>query len=174
MYYMLYRYYLLISVMCFGCLVVGANTVALNTQEPIMLYADAYNPEVAYVIQQDFDSDFYADVELLDTAPFRFKVKVTLNMTCGETVDIYGWLDKVNCVVFLRANSYQNGQSYIYIYKEPSEKSDYQPVEVLVGYDSGYVIGYADNWYLIVTEKDGKLYKGWINRFCPNILNSCT
>lgn len=67
MYYMLYRYYLLISVMCFGCLVVGANTVALNTQEPIMLYADAYNPEVAYVIQQDFDSDFYADVELLDT-----------------------------------------------------------------------------------------------------------
>ncbi len=170
---MLYRYYLLILVMCFGCLAEGANTVALDSEEPIMLYADAYNPEVTYVIHQDFSSDFYADVELLDTAPFRFKAKVTLNMTCGETVEIYGWLDKVNCVVFLRADTYQNEQSYIYIYKEPSEKSDYQAVEVLVNSDIGYVIGYAGYWYHVVTEKDGKLYEGWTKRCCTNILNSC-
>ena len=83
------------------------------------------------------------------------------------------WLDKVNCVVFLRADTYQNEQSYIYIYKEPSEKSDYQAVEVLVNSDIGYVIGYAGYWYHVVTEKDGKLYEGWTKRCCTNILNSC-
>lgn len=167
-------YILLPSLLLFCHDVTEAHQVALNTESPVMLYNDAYGANINYVIVQKFDEDLCAFVDILEDGIFRFKVNVSIVSSEMELQQITGWLDKVNCVVFLRPDTYENGDAILHIHSAPDANSDYTSVKIHVGSGVGYVVHYKDDWYCVVTEVDGKLYQGWIKRYCPNIYNSCT
>ncbi len=167
--------YTLLLILLFFSHKASAHEVALNTESQVMLYNDAYGADIKYVIVQKFDDDdLAAFVDILEDGVFRFKVNVTLYSSNNELQKITGWLEKVNCVVFLRANTYENGDAILHVHSAPDADSDYTSVKVHVGSDVGYVVHCSGDWYYVVIENDGELYQGWISRYCPHILNSCT
>lgn len=149
----------------------ASDFAILYTENPVMLYHTAFGPEVKSVIKQNFEADSVVSVELIEDSQFRFRVKVRWEDM--EHEEIEGWLDKVNCNVFLWATSFKDNEAYMNFYATPAYTSDYETVRIINGSEIGYVVHFLGGWYYVVSEIDGKIYQGWVARHCDNIYNSC-
>lgn len=154
--------------------------VIIPINQEVHLYEDAVSHTIKHTIFQDsiFEIDF--DAKILTSTPLRFEIEVSSTISPyspdAEITTIRGWIDKINCGIFLR-NIYSPNNNpnlpILNIYSEPTTDSQYI---TLTGYYNQLVnvLDYNDDWAKVIFYDKGKLIIGWIERYCSNIYNSCT
>lgn len=147
--------------------------VVFYHEEPICFYETPYGVTPKYVLQCNFDNDLAYNVKIVDSSEFRYKVLVEGVLGPEYSSLFVAWTDKINCGVWLRAQKYVDGVSYIVLYETPDEQSPSIDIP-WDGLSYGIVMDYNDqNWVKILIDMDGKSVVGWVNSYCDSIYNSC-
>lgn len=154
--------------------------VIIPVNQEVHLYEDAVSHTIKHTIFQDSVFEIYFDAKILTSTPLRFEIEVSSTiLPCFPDVEITtirGWIDKINCGIFLR-NIYSPNNNpnrpILNIYSEPTTDSHYI---TLTGYYNQLVnvLDYSGDWAKVIFYDKGKLIIGWIERYCSNIYNSCT
>lgn len=154
--------------------------VIIPVNQEVFLYQDAVSNTIKHTIYQDSIFEIYFDAKILTSTPLRFEVEISSTIPpCtpeAEEIKITGWIDKINCGVFLR-NTYSLNNDpnvpMLNIFREPTTNSQYI---TLTGYYNKLVnvLDYSDHWAKVIFYDKGKLIIGWVERYCSNIYNSCT
>ncbi len=145
--------------------------------EEIPVYRNPIGNEISYRIMQDRIHELFFFVEILEKSPLRYKVNITSTEDHDNVFPgIVGWIDKSICCVFSRHYYDENNKSYIKLFSYPDSKSSFVKIYASPHNESGewIVIDYADdNWLKVMFYHDGKLYEGWVDRYCDSIYDSC-
>lgn len=154
--------------------------VIIPINQEVFLYQDAVSNTIKHTIYQDSIFEIYFAVKILASTPLRFEIEVSSTIpSCSpdaEETKIRGWIDKINCGVFLRNIYFPKNDSnlpILNIYRKPTTNSQYI---TLTGYYNQLVtvLDYKDDWVKVIFYDKGKLIIGWIERYCSDIYNSCT
>lgn len=140
----------------------------------IPIYANELSDTVICEISQDFDKEDHSyEVFIVKKSPLRFKIEYRdldeIPIKDAKT----GWIDKKYCGVYARWY-YDNGsdQKYIKLYASPSKDSNF--IKIYKSPIALTVVDFQDDLLEVMFEIDGTVYTGWVDRYCPNIFNSCT
>lgn len=147
--------------------------LVINTEKPVMLYGSPYGNDISVVIQQCYDSDFTVDVQYLETGKLRFKVKINFDIGGEEFEGVEGWLNKVDCKVFVLESFYEDEKGYFWLYERPDKSSPRKKIEWSYDYYEAVVLDISEDWYQVMFNIDGKIVTGWPDRVCSNIYVSC-
>lgn len=167
--------------MCALTILIGL-ALSINTQKveiclpwdqvKIPIYADELRDKVIDYIYQDFEKeDHLYEVFIIDKSCLRFNIEYRDLYDPSQTIKS-GWVDKKYSGVNDRWYYDETGR-FIKLFTAPNNESEFikirnTPVRPLT------VIDYQNGFLYVIFDVDGTIYKGWIDRFCPNILDNCT
>lgn len=158
---------IVISVFCTAQVLIPNNVA-------VPLYSDAVSHEVSNFIFQDSNIEYWNNIEIIDQSPLRFKVNVDWCFGEISYPKVTGWIDKINCGVFLRNNAFDEQGGLIYIYSEPCEHSEYKTIHRDdMTLEPLLEIG-PDSWVKVMFYHNDILIIGWIRRYCDSPYNECT
>ncbi len=150
------------SIYPFGCFLNIDNT---STN----IYADSISSVPIFTIENDTINEIFYDFDIFGKSSNRFLVGIG---KYENKIDIYGWIDKQYCGVWVRANCYYEHTPLTYIYKEPNQDSEYYVIKGDV-YDFAIITDYVGKFIKVSFHHNGEKHTGYILRYCPTIYNSC-
>ena len=154
------------------------SVVFLYNNVEIPIYKDPIGDDVKYRIMQDKIYEIFFAVDILEKSALRYKVSVTTVISSDPAPEIVGWVDKRQCGVFKRWYYDDANNRFIKLYAEPRYDSEFVKIYEDIMTEENHemtVVDYADgDWLKVIYYSSGILYEGWVDRYCPDIYDSCT
>lgn len=154
------------------------SVVFLYNNVEIPIYKDPIGDDVKYRIMQDKIYEIFFAVDILEKSALRYKVSVTTVISSDPAPEIVGWVDKRQCGVFKRWYYDDANNRFIKLYAEPRYDSEFVKIYEDIMTEENHemtVVDYADgDWLKVIFYSSGILYEGWVDRYCPDIYDSCT
>ena len=158
-------------------LVLSINTQKVEICIPwdrtkIPIYADELQDNIVDYIYQDFEKeDHLYEVFIVDKSCLRFNIEYR-DLYDPSQIIKSGWIDKKYSGVNDRWYYDELGK-FIKLFTYPDKESEFikirnNPIRALT------VIDYQDGFLYVIFDVNGTIYKGWIDRYCPNIFDNCT
>ena len=153
--------------------------IVLRMDDFVKVYIDYLNNNCFCKLlpQLEFDSNLSYYAIVLDKQGERFKLKITMSDILGdlESEPVIGWVEARECGVFLLCNNYSDSVPLLSLYEGPSSESVVEIIDI--SSINGLWVSIKDiyNGFVQVSFGiHGKIYSGWISRYCTDPYNSCT
>lgn len=120
-------------------------------------------------------SDICYDCEIIENSPLRFKVRYNYPLHNDGPV---GWINKSDLTGVVLSTADGDGGFYLYENytdtqgeKINTQAVDAHPLDIHFGYDDQQRL--QQLFTKVIFSYDGKIYTGWVKRFCGDQYQSC-